>query len=76
MILDPKQLVNDINVYLSLLIEDLRVLWEEGLDINDRYSGETFKLCYFAQSIIFLHTFKGHKMLIDLKHFPIFVLNF
>ena len=40
----PKQLENDIDVYLSPLIEDLRVLWEEGVDVFDGYCNEYFKM--------------------------------
>jgi len=31
MISGPKQLGNDINVYLSLLIEDLKLMWDQGV---------------------------------------------
>ena len=44
MISCPKQLGNDIDVYLSPLIEDLRLLWEEGVDVDDAYTGDNFKL--------------------------------
>ena len=37
MILGPKQLGNDIDVYLSPLIEDLRKLWEDRVDVFDGY---------------------------------------
>ena len=40
----PRQLGNDIDVYLSPLIEDLRKLWEEGVDVFDGNQNETFKL--------------------------------
>ncbi|GAU41485.1 hypothetical protein TSUD_239610 [Trifolium subterraneum] len=40
----PKQPGNDIDVYLSPLIDDLRVLWAEGVDILDAYSGEQFNM--------------------------------
>lgn len=46
MILDLKQPKTDIDVYLSLLIGDLRVLMDEGVDVVDTYSGETFKTCH------------------------------
>jgi len=36
MITGPRQLRNDIDVYLSLLIEDFRKLWEDGVDVWDR----------------------------------------
>lgn len=44
MISGPRQPGNDIDVYLSPLVEDLRKMWDEGLDVFDGYSGETFKL--------------------------------
>jgi len=44
MISGPKQPGNDIDVYLSPLIDDLRVLWEEGVDVFDAYSGEHFNM--------------------------------
>jgi len=44
MISGPKQPGNDIDVYLSPLIEDLRRLWVEGVDVFDEYTQENFKL--------------------------------
>ena len=44
MISGPKQPGNDIDVYLSPLIEDLRLLWEEGVNFDDAYIGDNFKL--------------------------------
>ncbi|XP_058755972.1 uncharacterized protein LOC131629194 [Vicia villosa] len=44
MISGPKQPGNDIDVYLSPLIEDLKIQWEEGIDVFDGYSCENFKL--------------------------------
>ena len=35
MIAGPRQLGNDIDVYLTLLIEDLKILWEDGVDVWD-----------------------------------------
>ena len=35
---------NDIDVYLSPLIEDLTKLWDEGIVVFDGYWNETFKL--------------------------------
>nr|XP_004492197.1 uncharacterized protein LOC101504131 [Cicer arietinum] len=43
MISGPKQPGNNIDVYLSPLIEDLRMLWE-GVDVFDGYSREYFKM--------------------------------
>ena len=44
MISDPKQPGNDINVYLTPLIKDLKLLWEEVIDVEDAYTGDNFKL--------------------------------
>ncbi|XP_058740867.1 uncharacterized protein LOC131613194 [Vicia villosa] len=41
----PKQQGNDIDVYLSPLIDDLKVLWEEWVDVFDAHSGEQFNMC-------------------------------
>ncbi|KAK7279834.1 hypothetical protein RJT34_24892 [Clitoria ternatea] len=70
MISGPKQPGNDIDVYLRPLIEDLTMLWEEGIDVFDAYSCEYFKL----RAIIFCtindfpaygnlagYSVKGHK---------------
>ncbi|XP_074265753.1 uncharacterized protein LOC141588197 [Silene latifolia] len=40
----PKQPGNDIDVYLELLIDDLKLLWDEGVEVYDAYHGETFNL--------------------------------
>ena len=45
MISCPKQSRNDIDVYLSPLIEDLTKLWDEGVIVFDRYQNVTFMLC-------------------------------
>ncbi|WVZ21880.1 hypothetical protein V8G54_000424 [Vigna mungo] len=44
MVSGPRQLGNDIDVYLSPLVEDLKMLWEEGVDVFDGYTSSTFKL--------------------------------
>ena len=44
MILGPRQLENDIDVYLCPLIEDMVKLREEGIDVFDWNQNETFKL--------------------------------
>jgi len=44
MISGPRQLGNDIDVYLSLLIEDLTKLWDKGVVMFDEYRNEKFKL--------------------------------
>lgn len=70
-ILGPKQLGNDIDVYLRTLIKDLNILLEEGVDVDDAYSGENVKM----HSILFCtindlltygnlsrYNVKGHKV--------------
>ena len=44
MIAGPKQPGNDIDVYLSPLIEDLRKLWVDGVDVYDANVQDTFRL--------------------------------
>ena len=44
MILGPRQPGNDIDVYLSPLIEDLRKLWDEGDLVFDGFCKETFEM--------------------------------
>lgn len=44
MIFGSIQPVNDIYVYLSPLIEDLKLLWDKGVDFDNAYSGEKFKM--------------------------------
>jgi len=44
MILGPRQPGNDIDVYLSPLIEDLTKLWDEGVLVFDGFRNETFHL--------------------------------
>lgn len=51
MILGPKQQGNDVDISLTPLIDDLRILWEEGVDIDDAYTCDNFKLC----AMFFLH---------------------
>src|ERR1051325_5148372 len=40
----PKQPGNDIDVYLEPLIEDLKILWENGVEVYDGYRKESFNL--------------------------------
>jgi len=40
----PKQPGNDIDVYLAPLIDDLRLMWEEGVQVFDAYSKSNFTL--------------------------------
>ena len=39
-----KQPGNDLNLYLAPLIEDLKTLWDRGIDVYDVYRKETFNL--------------------------------
>ncbi|KAL6523806.1 hypothetical protein OROHE_016344 [Orobanche hederae] len=40
----PTQPGNDIDVYLAPLIEDLKLLWEEGIEVRDAYRKDQFRL--------------------------------
>ncbi|XP_062119156.1 uncharacterized protein LOC133832894 [Humulus lupulus] len=40
----PKQLGNDIDIYLEPLVEDLKLLWNEGVDAHDALDNTNFKL--------------------------------
>ena len=40
----PKQPGNDICVYLAPLIDDLKVLWDKGIEVFDAYAQERFTL--------------------------------
>jgi len=42
MISSPKQPGNDIDVYLNPLFEDLKFLWDEGIDVFDAFDNESF----------------------------------
>ena len=44
MISGPRQLGNDIDVYLSPLIEDLTKLWDVGVVVFDGFQNETFQM--------------------------------
>lgn len=46
------RLGNDIDVYMELLIDDLKLLWEKGFDVFDSYCQETFCLCAILFSTI------------------------
>lgn len=61
---------NNIDVYLQPLIDDLRLLWEKGVDVLDAYSGEHFNMramlfCtindFPAYGNLSGYTVKGHK---------------
>ena len=43
-ILGPKQPGNDIDVYSAPLIEDLKMLWDKGVDVLDANMKETFNM--------------------------------
>ena len=40
----PKQPGNDIDVYLAPLIDDLKILWEVGIEAYDAHRQESFTL--------------------------------
>ena len=40
----PQQPGNDIDIYLAPLIEDLKTLWETGVEAYDAYQREVFTL--------------------------------
>ena len=44
MIASPRHTGNDIDVYLTSLIKDLRKLWEDMVDVQDRNLQQTFNL--------------------------------
>jgi len=44
MISGPRQSGNDIDVYLSPLIEDLKLMWDQGVEVFDEFANETFKM--------------------------------
>ena len=70
MISSPKQLGNDIDVYLSSLIKDLKLMLDQGVEVLDGCVNETFKLhvvlfCtindFPAYGNISGYSVKGHK---------------
>ena len=40
----PRQPGNDIDIYLAPLIEDLKMMWESGVEVFDAHRNENFKL--------------------------------
>ena len=71
MISCPKQLGNDIDVYLSTLIEDLKLMWDQGVEVFDEFANETFNmhamlLCtindFPAYGNLSGYSVKGHKV--------------
>ena len=68
---EPKQSGNNMDFYLSPLIEYLRLLWKEGVDVDDAYSGENFKVrvilfCTIKDFLTYgnlaRYSVKGHKV--------------
>jgi len=44
MISSANQSGNDINVYLSPLIEDLKLMWDQSVEVFDGFANETFNM--------------------------------
>lgn len=44
LISDPKQPGRDIDIFLAPLIDDLKLLWEDGVKFYDAYAAEMFTL--------------------------------
>ena len=44
MIFGPKQLGNDIDVYVNPLVEDLKLLWVDGVEVFDVIASENFMM--------------------------------
>ena len=70
MISGPRQPGNDIDVYLSLLIEDLTKLWDEGVLVFDGFRNETCQMramlfCtindFLAYGNLSRYSVKGHR---------------
>jgi len=70
MISCPRQPGNDINVYLSPLIEHLTKLWDKGVLVFDGFRNETFHLCamlfctindFLAYGNLSRYSVKGHR---------------
>ena len=72
----PRQPGNDIDVFLEPVIDDLEILWKEGVETWDAYGQENFKLrvllfCtindYPALGNLFGQTIKGKKACSDCR---------
>ena len=63
MILSPRQPGNDIDVYLSPLIEDLTKLWDEGVLVFDGFQNDTVQIC--AMLFCTISDFPAYRNLID-----------
>ena len=70
MISGLKQPGNDIDVYLSPLIQDLKLMWDQGVEVFDEFANETFKMhvmlfCtvndFLAYGNLSRYSVKGHK---------------
>ncbi|RDX77067.1 hypothetical protein CR513_42866, partial [Mucuna pruriens] len=66
-----RQLGNDIDVYLSPLVEDLRMLWDKDIDVFDEYNNQNCQMCvllfcttndFSAYGNLFKYSVKGHKI--------------
>jgi len=71
----PRQLGNDIVVYLKSLIDDLKLLWEEVIDVYDSYYQET--LCLRAMLFCTINDFPLYGNLSNYSvkgHFVCFIL--
>ena len=55
LISSPKQPGNDIDVYLAPLIEDLKTLWDVGVDVFDAYRKQTFNLRVVLWKPVWVH---------------------
>jgi len=46
----PRKAANDIDIYQSVLIKDLRLMWDEGIEVFDWFSNKSFicMSCYFS----------------------------
>jgi len=56
MISGPKQPGNDIDVYLNPLIEDLKLLWNEGVYVFDAFTNEPRHLIRPIDFMVYLCT--------------------
>ena len=70
MIFDPRQSRNGIDIYLSPLIEDLKLMWDQGFEVFDGFANETFKMHvmlffpideFLAYGNLSWYSVKGHK---------------
>ncbi|XP_019173565.1 PREDICTED: uncharacterized protein LOC109169143 [Ipomoea nil] len=67
----PKQPGNDIDVYLAPLIEDLKMLWNEGVTVFDAHSQTNFTLramLFCTISICRKNVFMSHRTFLPIDH--------